>query len=183
MRFDAVLRTFSELFEREGIRYALAGGLAVVAWGSTRGTNDADFVVDGTNGPRVRSFAESLGYETTFISQGYSNHHHADEGFGDVDFIYVYGDTAERVFSGAGRRPALGIDLPVASPEHLIAMKVIAMKSRPRRVLIDAPDIAFLLDIPGIDKTAVREQFARHGLLRIFDELEREKREEHREEH
>lgn len=175
MQFDAVLRRFSEFFEREGIRYALAGGLAVVAWGSTRGTNDADFVVERANGPRVRAFAESLGYETTFVSDGYSNHHHADKGFGDVDFMYVTGDTAERVFAAAARRTAAGLPLPVTSPEHLIAMKVVAMKSKPMRVLIDAPDIAFLLDLPGIDKAAVKEQFSRHGLLRIFDELEREK--------
>lgn len=176
MQFDAVLRTFSEFFEREGIRFALAGGLAVVAWGHTRSTNDADFVVGRDDGPRVRAFAESLGYETTFVSDGYSNHHHTDKGFGDIDFMYVSGETVERVFAAAARRRAAGLELPVTSPEHLIAMKVVAMKSKPMRVLIDAPDIAFLLDLPGIDKTMVREQFARHGLLRIFDELERERR-------
>jgi len=30
MQFDEVLRTFAEFFEREGIRYAVAGGLAIL---------------------------------------------------------------------------------------------------------------------------------------------------------
>ncbi|MEA2570343.1 MAG: hypothetical protein QOI24_2344 [Acidobacteriota bacterium] len=61
MRFDEVLRTFSEFFEREGIRYSLAGGLALLAWGHARTTNDVDFVVELANAERVQKFAESFG--------------------------------------------------------------------------------------------------------------------------
>ena len=176
MRFDEVLRTFSEFFEREGVRYVLAGGIAIRAWGHTRPTQDTDFVVSGSDQERVIFFAESLGYVTTFRSGGYSNHRHPTEAFGNVDFIYVYGDTAEQVFDGAIRRIVFGLDVLVAKPEHLVAMKVTAMNNAPHRVLIDAPDIAFLLTLPEIDRDKAREQFARHGLLRIFDELERDRR-------
>lgn len=47
------------------------------------------------------------------------------------------------------------------------------MSSAPMRVLIDAPDVAFLLTLPDIDRSKAREYFARHGLLKIYDELER----------
>jgi hypothetical protein len=176
MRFDEVLRTFSEFFEREGIRYSLAGGLALLAWGHARTTNDVDFVVELTNAGRVQTFAESLGYETTHASSGFSNHRHPSHALGNVDFIYVSGDTAEQVFGGATRRPTVGVELPVMRPEHLIAMKVVAMKNRAMRVLIDAPDIAYLLTLPDIDRAKVREYFQQHGLLKIYDELERQKR-------
>ncbi|HET7435376.1 MAG TPA: hypothetical protein VFN10_11775 [Thermoanaerobaculia bacterium] len=174
MQFDEVLRTFRGFFEREGIRYALAGGLALQAWGHSRTTHDADFVIDGSNRQRVIDFTESLGYRTSHISDGYSNHRHSTAALGAVDFLYVYGDTADQVLGQAISRTAVGVDLPVARPEHLIAMKVTAMKNAPRRVLIDAPDIAFLLSIPGIDKSKARDYFARHGLLKIYDELEKE---------
>jgi hypothetical protein len=55
-------------------------------------------------------------------------------------------------------------------------MKVRAMKNSPMRVLIDAPDIAFLLGIPGLDRERVREYFSEHGLLKIYDELEKDRR-------
>jgi|SRR5207237_1411701 len=176
MRFDDVLRTFSEFFEREGIRYSLAGGLALLAWGHSRTTNDVDFVVDLSNAARVQTFAESLGYETTHASSGFSNHRHPDRGFGAVDFIYVTGTTADQVFAGASRKSAVGVELPVTRPEHLIAMKVVAMKNRAMRVLIDAPDIAYLMTLPDIDRAKVREYFQQHGLLKIYDELENERR-------
>jgi hypothetical protein len=43
MQFDAVLRTFAEFFERGKIPWAIAGGLAVAAWGYQRATQDNRF--------------------------------------------------------------------------------------------------------------------------------------------
>jgi len=176
VKFDEVLRRFVEFFEGAGIRYALAGGNALLAWGHQRVTHDVDLAVDGTRRNEVVAYAESLGYETAFSSEGYSNHYHSDRDLGHVDFLYLYGHTAEALFSGATRRNTFGIDLPVLRPEHLIAMKVHAMKSRPMRVLIDAPDIAFLMALPGVDQERVREYFSQQGLLKIYDELEKERR-------
>lgn len=174
MKFDEVLRTFSEFFEREGIRYALAGGLAIHAWGHSRFTHDIDFAIDGVHRQRALAFTESIGYRTLHVSPGYSNHEHPDEDFGILDLIYLYDDTADRIFADAARRFVVGdVEAPVVKPEHLIAMKVQAIKNAPRRVSIDVPDIEFLLTLPGIDKAAVRNYFERAGLLRIFDVIEK----------
>ena len=175
MQFDEVLRTFAEFFQREGIRYAVAGGLAIHAWGRSRTTRDIDFVVDGSVQQRVIAFAESLGYRTLHVSSGYSNHDHADEAFGIVDFMYVYGDTADRVFAEASQRVIAGdAEAPVPKPEHLIAMKVQAIKNAPRRVSIDVPDIEYLLTLPGVDRAVVRDYFDRAGLLRIYDVISKD---------
>ena len=175
MQFDEVLRTFAGFFEREGIRYAVAGGLAIHAWGHSRTTQDIDFAIDGAAQQRVIAFSESIGYETLYASTGYSNHEHPDETFGRVDLLYVYGDTADRVFAAAGQRfIAGGVEAPVPKPEHLIAMKVQAIKNAPRRVSIDVPDIEFLLRLPGVDRAAVRDYFDRAGLLRIYDVISEE---------
>ncbi len=72
----------------------------------------------------------------------------------DVDFV-IHGQDRERAIA--------------------FAMKVRAMKSSAMRVLIDAPDIAFLLSLPGLDRERVREYFSQHGLLKIYDELEKER--------
>lgn len=175
MQFDQVLRTFSEFFEREGIRYAVAGGLAIHAWGRSRTTQDIDFAVDGSAQQRIIQFAESIGYRTLHVSSGYSNHEHPDEAFGAVDLLYLYGDTADRVFADAHQRIVAGAShLPVPKPEHLIAMKVQAIKNAPRRVSIDVPDIEYLLTLPDIDRRVVRDYFERAGLLRIFDVIEKD---------
>jgi hypothetical protein len=67
---------------------------------------------------------------------------------------------------GAGLAP-----IPVASPEHLIAMKVQAVAGSPTRVFRDGADLQFLLAVPGIDDNRVREFFESAGLLELLGRL------------
>lgn len=171
MQFELVLRTWKEFFEREGVRYALIGGLAMRAWGSARGTHDVDFVVDSAAQPRVVAFAEQQGFVTVHASEAYSNH---QRGSDFLDFMYVAPATAEQIFARAQERVAIG-DLPlnVASPEHIAAMKATSIKSAPRRAFRDMSDVGFLLRVPGVDREFIRDYFQRKGLLEVFDEIEK----------
>jgi hypothetical protein len=172
MQFDAVLRTFGDFFEKEGIRYVVIGGLAVYAWGRLRPTKDADFAVDHSNQERVVAFVESLGYETLHVSVSFSNHVHAEDKLGRVDFMYLDPATAEKVFGAAVSKVILdGVESPVASPEHLAMMKALAMKNFPHRILFEGEDVRTLLKVPGVDRDAVRDYFRRHGLLELFDAI------------
>jgi hypothetical protein len=174
MQFDAVLRTFAEFFEREKIPWAIAGGLAVAAWGYQRATQDIDFLIDGSDRGRIMAFAESLGYETIHASEAFSHHIHPSEAFGRVDALYVYGRTAEDMFAAATRRLAAGkVTTPVISAEHIAMMKAFAIKNNPSRRLSDSRDVEFLLTLPDINREAVRNYFARFGLLEVFDDIER----------
>jgi hypothetical protein len=160
--------------EEKGRRYALGGGLAMAAYGLPRTTLDLDLVVDGESQEELVRYLESIGYQTLNRSAGYSNHVHREPGMGSVDFVYLAGETAEKVFSaarevpGPGGRPVL-----VTSPEHLAAMKVLAMKNDPARTFQELGDIRHLIAVAGADRQAVREQLARHGLEERYRELER----------
>ncbi len=172
MQFDVVLRTFSGFFDQEGIRYVVIGGVAVTAWGRVRSTFDLDFAVHGDNAARVVTFAESLGYETLYVSAGFSNHLHADRAMGRVDFTYMRGRTAEEVLKSATLKPLVDDrDLPVASPEHLAMMKGLAMKNNPERMRYEGEDVRVLLNVEGVDRDAVREYYHRLGLLEYFDAI------------
>jgi hypothetical protein len=174
MQFDAVLRTFTGFFERESIRYAVIGGLAVYSWGRLRPTKDADFAVDRSSSQRVVAFAESLGYETLQLTQSFSNHAHTDFALGRVDFMYLDPRTADKVFSASVTKVVVdGIQSKVASPEHLAMMKALAMKNTPHRALFEGEDVRTLLKVPGTDRDAVRDYFRRHGLLELFDAIDR----------
>ena len=174
MRFDEVLRTFARFFETEGIRYALIGGLAMQAWGRSRLTKDIDFAVDSSVRARLIAFAESLGYETLYVSDGYSNHVHTDEQWGRVDFMYLSGDTAEKIFAAAQAKTVVGdAAAPVASAEHLAMMKAVAMKNFPHRALFEGEDVRLLMNAPGVDRDAIRDYFERHGLLDLYDAIDR----------
>lgn len=76
------------------------------------------------------------------------------------------------IFSGT--KPLLVLEdlfIPVVRPEHLIALKVFAMKNDPKRSFREMADIQHLLELPGIDKDEVRGYFEKFGQLERFDEL------------
>ena len=174
MDFAAVLSTVSAELEQNGMRYAVIGGIALAALGMPRTTLDLDIVTDASSQPVLVGLLERLGYETVHRSTAYSNHLHREATHGRVDVVYVDGDTAARLF-GAVRTLAGfgGLTMPVAAPEHLAAMKVLAMKNDPARTFQELADIRFLLALPGVDRDLVRRHFERHGLLERFEDVEK----------
>jgi hypothetical protein len=157
-----------------GFRLAVIGGVALAAYGHPRMTLDLDVVTEATAQDVLIAFMESRGFVTLHRSAGYSNHRHPDRRRGRVDFMYVRGQTTERLFScvrdlpGPGGRP-----VPIPKPEHLIAMKVQAMRDAPERTWQDLADIGYLLRVEGVDREEVREYFRRAGLEEKWHELAR----------
>ena len=188
MEFARVLREITEYLDSQRQRYALIGGHGLATYGLSRSTLDLDLVVDSDAQTGVVAFLgsgtflaktyhypflEGLGYETLHRSSGYSNHLHPEANRGRVDFVYVRGETAQQLFSSAkARRGPAGIEIPVPSPEHLAAMKVLAMKNDPSRRLQELADIRFLLQLPGTDRARVRDYFEQHGLASEFEEVD-----------
>ncbi len=169
--FVRVLDTVTRFLDDRGFRYALAGAFALSAYGLSRATQDLDFAVDAKARPDLVSLLESLGYETLYCSEGYSNHVHSLPGLGRVDCVYVGEPTATNLFESAKAAPILGRILRVPKPEHLAAMKVLAMKNDPSRTFQEMADLQFLLGVPGVDVAEIRHHFERHGLLERFHEL------------
>jgi hypothetical protein len=131
--FVRVLDTVIRFLDDRGFRYALVGAFALSAYGLSRATQDLDLVVDAAARRDLVSLFESLGYETLYSAEGYSNHLHSLPRLGRVDCIYVAEPTATRLFQSATAAPLLGRTLRVPKPEHLAAMKVLAMKNDPNR--------------------------------------------------
>jgi len=170
-------RTVQEVagfLESKHARFALAGAVALNAYGLQRATSDIDFVTAEWVRADLVAFLESVGYETLHSSAGYSNHLHRRPELGRVDFIYVDAETELRLFESPGKLLRLGgHELIVPRPEHLAAMKVHAMKNDPRRALQEMADIRFLVQLDGVDETQIRKYFELAGLQERFDEIKR----------
>jgi hypothetical protein len=171
--FTKVLKQLSEFLEEKQHPYAVIGGVGLAAYGMPRATCYLDLVLDANAQAAMIQFLESLGYETLHRSTGYSNHRHAEREMGSVDVVYVRDETSRRVFDASRvlEGPG-GLRVPIPSPEHLIAMKVVAMKNDPSRTYQDMADIRFLLTLADVDRDEVRSQFEKHGLLERYRELE-----------
>jgi hypothetical protein len=152
--------------------YALAGALALHAYGQSRATFDLDLLtVSAAQEPLVARLRD-LGYETLHASPGYSNHQHTDPDWGGVDLIYVDEQTAGRLFPACALRLRLGRrEAPVPRAEHLAAMKVQAMRNDPSRLLQDLADVQYLLRLAATDRAEVGGYFERAGLTQWYDKL------------
>lgn len=173
MDFARVLDSVARFLDEHGFRYALVGAFALSAYGHSRATQDIDFAVEATAQRDLVSFLESLGYETIHCSEGYSNHVHALPELGRVDVIYVGEPTAMRLFEGATVVTVSGKTIRVPRPEHLAAMKVLAMKNDPARTFQEMADLQYILGLPGVDAEEIRAYFERYGLLERYDEIRR----------
>lgn len=172
MNFANVLQTVVQFLDSRGTRHAVIGGVAIAMYGHPRTTLDLDLIVESTIQEDLIRWLESLGYRTLHRSSGYSNHTHPEPPWGELDFVYVQGETAKKLFSCCRMAPGPGgLIVPVPRPEHIAALKVTAMKNDPNRTFREQEDIRFLLSLPGVDRREVRGYFERHGLTERFDEL------------
>jgi hypothetical protein len=174
VNFARVLEEVASQLDALGARWGIAGAFALHAYGFTRATADLDFVAERGARAAIVPFLQSLGYETLHASEGFSNHVHPLATLGRVDFVYVDEQTATRLFERAARVELFpGRFVLVPRPEHLAAMKVLAMKNDPSRTFRELADIQQLLTLPGIDVDVVRRAFEQHGLTERFHELQR----------
>ncbi len=151
---------------------AVIGGVALAVYGYPRLTLDLDIVTDaGAQDPLV-AMLESAGFATLHRSAGYSNHRHLDRSRGRVDVMYVRGETAEQLFASIRDLPGPGgQQIAVPKPEHLIAMKLQAIKDAPERTWQDLADIGYLLQIDGVNREEVGRYFERAGLMEKWREI------------
>ncbi len=148
---DVTLKAHSAL-AAAGIRHALAGGLAIGAYGIPRATKDVDFLVGD------EAFIEHGG--------GFVTLHPAlpiaIDGI-PIDAVSVPKDA--RFLEEALTEAIESEGIPIVPIEALVCMKLLALRPRDRR------DIEELVEA-GLDVRAVRTYVARH-LPQLVDELDR----------
>jgi hypothetical protein len=81
-------------------------------------------------------------------------------------------DTARQLFASLRSLPGpQGQSVSVPRAEHLIAMKVQAMKNAPDRAPQDLADIAYLLSLPGTDLAEARGYFVKADMSDRWEQL------------
>jgi hypothetical protein len=155
--FGKTLGTLASFFEREGYRYAAVGAFGLHAYVLARATLDLDLATESAAQPKP--WPSSSRWDTDAVP---------------VRRLLQPCSRAARVLFSGGATLQLGEHrVPVPRPEHLIAMKVHAMKNDPSRTLREMADIQFLLSLPSIDEAEVRAYFEQSGLLERYLEIKR----------
>jgi hypothetical protein len=164
-------RVLTEFFEKQGLDYAVIGAFALYAYGYTRATTDIDFITRAEYQSEIVKYLESLGFETLNCSEGFSNHLHT-VGSIKIDIVYVTDETANIIFNAAEKRLILkDVEIPVVSPEHLIALKLFAIQNEPDRKYKELADIKEICYHTNIDMATVKEFFKKYGMEEYYNEV------------
>ena len=150
------------------------GGHAVIEHGFHRGTEDVDILVAKTQRAEWMACVESLGYRLLRDGGTFLQFDPDDEAEWELDLMLVPDEAFARLL--AASQPATLEQAVVAMPslEHLIALKVHALKnSHGLRVLKDITDVAQLLRLNRVDVHShwVRETFIRHGTPELYEKI------------
>lgn len=167
MNFEAVLKLLIENFEREGIRFALIGGLALHSAGYARATKDIDFLIPKEDVARVKKIMTSSGYSLIHESEDASNYEGSVGPLGRVDFLHAHRKYARAMLD---RSPVQEIfngtfHLKVIRPEDLIGLKVQSSSNDPERYHQDMADIEQVIraNYQNLDRALLEEYFSLFG--------------------
>jgi predicted nucleotidyltransferase len=157
-----------------GLKFLVIGGHAVMRHGFLRATEDVDILVNKEERTLWREVVGQLGYEvfhdggtflqlTPRVGQGW-----------ELDLMFVSAPTFQKMITDAIPAEMQGAAILVPSLEHLLALKIHALKhGHGVRGLKDFEDLVHLVTRNGLDIRApsMRQLFAKHGTVELYERM------------
>ena len=150
------------------------GGLAVIEHGYSRLTTDFDILVQRVQKESWHSLVLALGYELIHEAQVFSQYAARQGPNWPIDLMFVNEATFERITAEAKPKTIGGAVLQLVSLEHLIALKLHALKhSNLRRFLKDFEDVMHLVQLNKIDlrSPTIRDLFLKYGNADLYEKV------------
>ncbi len=152
MNFETVLDRLSGESGKQGGGLLLVGGWALNAYGVSRQTLDIDFVCMPDALASLDSLLVSCGYSRVYRDEIFAKYRSPTDGLLDVDLLFVDKDTVGALLAESRVLEIGKAKFPVPSLNHLIAMKLHALKhNAPRRGAKDTADIVALIEANQLD--------------------------------
>ena len=169
--FEQLSRVASE----RGLSFLVIGGHAVIEHGFHRGTEDADILVCKDDRGEWCTVVEGLGYRVFRDGGTFIQFEPEDSREWNLDLMLAPLETFNRLLGAAKPANLEGAAVVVPSLEHLLALKIHAMKHAQGRlrVLNDMTDVAQLLIANRVDPNSpwLRALFEKHGDKQIYERI------------
>jgi len=159
---------------QRGLRFLVIGGHAVIEHGFQRGTEDADILVSKEHRAAWLELVPALGYRLLHDGGTFLQFEPAEVGSWDLDLMLVPEGVFERLLAASQSARMEGAAVVVPSLEHLLALKVHALKNgKGLRVLKDLTDVAQLISVNRVDPQSpwLRAVFEKHGDQEIYERV------------
>jgi len=153
MNYQSVFHLLSDISKKTGIDLVLIGGFAVNYYKYTRQTVDADFLIREQDFRKILGLLEATGYKKDYSQEAFARLTSTKNLLLlDIDFMFVDEETFAKIIKESQKTSIAGCEFMVPSLEHLIALKLHAVKYNPKiRLAKDVPDIINLIRINKLD--------------------------------
>ncbi len=165
-----VLRSISLYVEDKDMPFVLIGGHAVNYYGISRQTGDIDLLVRLSDKDKWHNLLLKLNYKDSQNDNVFARYR-AELGTWPIDLMYIDNNTFEKIYDDAKKGNIDLAEVQVISPEHLIMLKLHALKRfLPERFSKDYTDLISLLkaDKVKISKSELQELCIKYATLELY---------------
>jgi hypothetical protein len=152
----------------------MPGGHAVNTYCAQRLTFDVDFLVRRDDLPRWTGLLQHEGFTVDYVGPTFVRFNPPYGTEWRLDLMLVNAGTFQKMRAGARPKNLLGIDTLVPSPEHLVALKLHALKhGHPERFEKDFIDVVNLTRAAALDpkSAAFRQLFEQFGTMELYERV------------
>ena len=174
MEYHSIFDLVGKEFKAAKLSYALIGGFAINAYGVSRNTGDIDFLVDKADYPQVLEILKKADYKEAYGQDSFARLQSSKPRFMDLDCVFVEKETLQEIIRNGRKIQLVGNEFVVPSLEHLIALKLHAIKNNPKlREFKDLPDIIRLIRKNNMDvhTKSFRDLCSKFGPEKIYQKI------------
>ena len=174
MKYPTLIDFFFEEFEKAGIRYVLIGGFAINSYGITRDTLDIDFLTCRVDYDKIVGVLKKEGYREYQLTETFARLESKEPKLMNLDFIFVDLDILTRMLQEARTITMVGKKFKVPSLNHMIALKLHAVKHNlENRWFKDVPDLVQLIRKNGVEMRSreMKDLFLSYGTKKLYDKV------------
>ncbi|MBI4398317.1 MAG: nucleotidyltransferase [Candidatus Omnitrophica bacterium] len=174
MEYKNALSLVAAEFKNAAIPCVLVGGFAVNYYKASRSTKDADFLIVSSDFEKAAAILECFQYKRGTRKEYFARMESNDLRLMDVDFLFVDPETIAQILKHGEKIKIAGGIITIPSLEHLISLKLHAIKANPKgRELIDLVDIIELIKRNNFDfhSSSFRELCLTYGTQDLYQKI------------
>ncbi len=170
----SIFNTISNIFAKGKVVCVLIGGFALNYYKVSRSTADIDFLITKEDFGKILILLEEKGFKKDYEQEVFARLSGEKPLLMDVDFMFVDKDTLGKIIKEGKTISIAGENFIVPCLNHLIALKLHAIKYNPKiREYRDLADIMELIRINKIDvkDTEFKNLCLKYGTEELYNKI------------
>ena len=174
MNEPSVFHLIGEITHQKDVSCVLIGGFAVNHYRVTRTTADIDFLITKEDFEEISDVLKKAGYKQESSHENFAHLKSGRVSLMDIDFMFVEKETLSKIIQESQNLTIARQKFRVPSLNHLIALKLHAIKYNPKlRFTKDFPDIVNLIrkNRVDVDDKAFQEMCLKYGTEKLYQRI------------